>query len=254
MFLTHRLRGNELLDEGTIVVCDALRESKVSRIEELDLSYNRIGLPGAESVAAYVAVTASLTSVNLLSNKMDIESATMLLKVKAEKSMLRTLCGLTHEETEINLNSQGLGPADAMLLAPEVSVMTSLTKILVSWNELGDEGTTILCDAIRESTVSKVEELDLERNEIGPNGAKAIAALCADKASLTSVWTPAHKPMPLPFLMHAAAMPSWIVPSTDHQLCTYHCLQLNLSDNLLGPKGAEALAPALVKTSLTKIE
>ena len=73
MFLTHRLRCNALLDEGTIVVCDALRESKVSRIEELDLSYNRIGLPGAESVAAYVAVTASLTEVDLRRNKFGTE-------------------------------------------------------------------------------------------------------------------------------------------------------------------------------------
>ena len=33
--------------------------------------------------------------------------------------------------------------------------------------------------------MSKVEELNLQRNEIGPNGAKAIAALCAVRGSLT---------------------------------------------------------------------
>ena len=93
------------------------------------LSRNNLQSEGASALAPALAANASLTSVNLLANKMDIESATMLLKVKAEKSMLRTLCGLTHEETEINLNSQGLGPADAMLLAPEVSVMTSLTNL-----------------------------------------------------------------------------------------------------------------------------
>ena len=65
-----------------------------------------------------------------------------------------------------------------------VQLTPSLTKILVGGNELGDEGTTILCDALRESTVSKVEELNLSNNEIGPNGAKAIAALCVVAASL----------------------------------------------------------------------
>ena len=104
-----------------------LRELSCSPLYRL--AYNDIGWKGAEALAPALAANGSLTSVNLLANKMDIESATMLLKVKAEKSMLRTLCGLTHEETEINLNSQGLGPADAMLLAPEVSVMTLLTKI-----------------------------------------------------------------------------------------------------------------------------
>ena len=43
----------------------------------------------------------------------------------------------------------------------------SLTKILVGENKLGDQGTTILCDAIRESMVSKVKELDLYGNQIG---------------------------------------------------------------------------------------
>ena len=44
-----------------------------------------------------------------------------------------------------------------------------------------------LCDALCESTVSKVKELRLFYNQIGPNGAKAIAALCAVRASLTKI-------------------------------------------------------------------
>ena len=58
---------------------------------------------------------------------------------------------------------------------------------MVSVNYLGDKGTTILCDALRESTVSKVQELDLSRNRIGPDGAKAIAAFCAVSTSLTKL-------------------------------------------------------------------
>jgi hypothetical protein len=72
-------------------------------------------------------------------------------------------------------------------LAPAIAVCASVTKILVRSNKLGDEGTIILCDALRQSTVSKVHELDLSGNSIGPDGAKAIAALCADMASITSL-------------------------------------------------------------------
>ena len=50
----------------------------------------------------------SLTAVNLLSNGLDADSASMLLKVKEEKPQLQTLCGLTHEETKLDLQ-QGLG-------------------------------------------------------------------------------------------------------------------------------------------------
>ena len=72
-------------------------------------------------------------------------------------------------------------------MAPAIAVSASVTKILVGWNRLGDAGATILCDALRESKVSKVQELGLQNNDIGPDGAKAIAALCAAMASLTSV-------------------------------------------------------------------
>ena len=49
--------------------------------------------------------------------------------LKAEKPNLRTLCGLTHEETELDLSGQELRPGDAKLLAPEISVITSLTSV-----------------------------------------------------------------------------------------------------------------------------
>ena len=85
------------------------------------------------------------------------------------------------------LEYNNFGPEGAKALAPGLAATASLTKILVGGNRLGNEGTIILCDALRESTVSKVEELNLYYNEIGPDGAKAIAALCAVRASLTEV-------------------------------------------------------------------
>ena len=53
-----------------------------------------------------------------------MESATLLLRVKAEKPNLHTLCGLTHDETELDFTSHNLGPGDAKLLAAEILVMT----------------------------------------------------------------------------------------------------------------------------------
>ena len=92
----------------------------------------------------------------------------------------------TRSRLQLDLSRNSLGPDGAKALAPAL-VRGSLTKILVGGNELGDEGTTILCDALRESTVSKVEVLSLNSNGIGPDGAKAIAALCAVRASLTKL-------------------------------------------------------------------
>ena len=70
-------------------------------------------------------------------------------------------------------------------MADALCVIASVTKILVGGNELRDEGTIILCKALRESKVTKVQELDLSYNEIGPEGAKAVAAMAAVVASMT---------------------------------------------------------------------
>ena len=73
------------------------------------------------------------------------------------------------------------------MIAASLKTSTTLTKILVGNNELGDKGATILCDALRESTVTKVQELGLDSNKIGPQGAKAIAAFRAVSPSVTSI-------------------------------------------------------------------
>ena len=150
-----------------------------------------LGVEGAQAMAELVSVTtSSVTVTDMRYNELDTESATMLANVAKEKGI--SLCGITPEQTEADFtpskNSYNrIGPADAILLTADLVVRPSVTKILVSRNELGDEGATILCNALRESTVTKVEELDLSYNDIGPDGAKAIAALCAVCASLTSV-------------------------------------------------------------------
>ena len=81
-------------------------------------------------------VSHSLTAANLLSNQFDTEIAAMLLKIKDDKPQLVTLCGLTHQETELDLSNKGLRPADAMLLAPEIAVSHSLTAANLRYNNL----------------------------------------------------------------------------------------------------------------------
>ena len=72
-------------------------------------------------------------------------------------------------------------------MAPAIAVSPSLTKILVGDNELGGAGATSLSGPLRETTVTQVQVVDLSNNNIGPEGAKAVAAMAAVVASLTSV-------------------------------------------------------------------
>jgi hypothetical protein len=101
---------------------------------QINLSRNELLAEGGKATAEAIAASPSLTSANLLGNGFDDEDVSMLLKVKEEKPSLVTLCGLALDQTEDDFQEQGLNPADAKLLAPEIAVrgssIGSLTQVL----------------------------------------------------------------------------------------------------------------------------
>ena len=52
-------------------MCNALEQSKVSKLEELLIYNNDIGADGAKAVAAFCAVSSSLTRLDVSSNYLD---------------------------------------------------------------------------------------------------------------------------------------------------------------------------------------
>ena len=80
----------------------------------------------------------ALASVNLLSNRIGVEQAHALLKIKEAKPGLAALCGLRRDETELDLSSKGLRSGCATLLAPELNANGALVKLDISNNlEMG---------------------------------------------------------------------------------------------------------------------
>ena len=110
---------NELKDEGVKMVCDALRDSKVSKLEELDLQRNGITVTGAASVAAYLAVTAELTSLDVGYNQIGKEQALALVSIFKEKDQMKS----------VGLAGCSLGVDGAKTVADYVSVSGSLTEV-----------------------------------------------------------------------------------------------------------------------------
>lgn len=74
----HRLRGNILGDDGTVIICKALCESKNSKLQDLDLAFNDVGFPGAEALAALLAVHGELTALNVQYNSLGDEGQGVL--------------------------------------------------------------------------------------------------------------------------------------------------------------------------------
>ena len=64
------LSFNELEDEGVSAVCKAIQSNKETKLASLNFKYNDFGLGGANAVAALVAVTGGLTSIDLSRNQL----------------------------------------------------------------------------------------------------------------------------------------------------------------------------------------
>merc|ERR1712070_846799 len=105
----------------------------------------------AKTVVDYVRDSASLTECNVRGNNLDAESATLLAKVGTEKRI--TLCGMKHDQTEANFAQQRLGPVDAILIASDLLVCSSLTVLILNYNyiSIGDGGAIAIGHALRDN-------------------------------------------------------------------------------------------------------
>jgi hypothetical protein len=113
------------------------------------LAGNELGAEGTLALQTALLTSVSLAAVNLLRNQVGIESAATLLRAKEERPSLRTLCGLSHEEVELDFKYNGLGAGDAMLLAPEIAGMASLTTLDAQLEHIGEEGKAALMAAVK---------------------------------------------------------------------------------------------------------
>jgi Ran GTPase-activating protein (RanGAP) involved in mRNA processing and transport len=92
----------------------------------------------------------SFSSVNLLKNGIGVDQANALVKIKESKPNLKTLCGFTLEETELDMSKQGLKPEDAVLLASDIPDMGSLVSLNLANNYLGAKGSKTIADMLPE--------------------------------------------------------------------------------------------------------
>jgi len=145
-----------------------------TRVTRLDLMDNEIGPTGARALAPRVA-HGPLRTLNLLCNRLDVKSATLLAAVAKHRGI--ALCGFTLDDTNVVLeggsgfwSTRCLMPPDAILLASDLSqpsITGSLTNLsLTSNEEMGGD--------------SKVHGLLMSLD-----GAKVLAAAIAANTSLT---------------------------------------------------------------------
>ena len=104
------LSNNDLRDEGVSAVCEAIQSNKDTKLSSLNFKHNGIGPGGANAVAAMVAATGGLTSIDLSGNQ---------------------LCGLDEY-------AQGAYTAEGIIvIADALRVNGALTALNLSSNNIG---------------------------------------------------------------------------------------------------------------------
>ena len=141
----------------------------------------------------------------------------------------------------LNLAHNNLGLAGAESLAAALKTNTTLTNLDLSWNNLGPAGAELLATALKTNTT--LTNLNLSRSKLGPAGAESLAKALKTNTTLTNLDLSGNNLGPASAESLATALN---ISSTLRNV--------NLSDNNVGPTVAESLATALkTNTSLTNL-
>ena len=134
---------------------------------------------------------------NVRGNKIDVDSAKLLAKVATQKRVM--LFGIEHDQQKADFSRQSLGPADAILIASDVSVSGALTSLDMRRNDISGEAAQQLAAAalgsaslevfggvpIKQLRADALTDLDLNYKSIGPTEAIVLAKLVEVSGALS---------------------------------------------------------------------
>ena len=180
--------SNSIKDEGITAICNAVQGNKESKLAKLNVGDNNISPIGATAVAAMVAVTSGLMALNLSSNSLKDEGVNAVCEAIQSNKETKL--------TSLHFSYNGIGPVGANAVAAMVAMVAvtgGLTITSLAGNELGEEGTKALCEALEQNKTLK--ELDISgdwfgnkgSNIGGSAGAKHVAKMLDVNGALTKL-------------------------------------------------------------------
>jgi Ran GTPase-activating protein (RanGAP) involved in mRNA processing and transport len=218
------LRGNEISTEALTWLADALEIN--TKLATLALGSCSVNDEGAGILAGALNFNAALTTLSLPSNSISTVGARAILEVlKKEKSLLTDLdlidngeislfvhsklerilaanawrgrsvpaaaaeqiaLEYIHDEAELDLRSKEINAGQAQQLAKELATNTTLKRLYLDSNGIGDEGAACITDALRIN--KSLLHLSLDSNQIGYKGAAEIAKALQRSKSLEALY------------------------------------------------------------------
>ncbi|KOO27154.1 hypothetical protein Ctob_012414 [Chrysochromulina tobinii] len=238
--------------------------------DQTEADFSNKGLQPADAIliGSDLQFMSVLKNCNLLENRFDVESATMLAKIGAERGIM--LSGMKRDQTEADLSKKGLQPADAILIGSDLQFMSVLKSCNLLKNSLDVESATMLAKIGTERGImlsgmkrdqtkasfsrlhsadfiadfiligsdlqfmAVLTELNLTGNNIGDEGAVAIAEALKVNAAVTNL-----------FLIYNNIGDEGAIAIAEALKVNAVVTNLHLDANNIGAEGAKAIAEAL---------
>ncbi|EJK56015.1 hypothetical protein THAOC_24174 [Thalassiosira oceanica] len=164
------LSGNSLDDDCTRLLAQGLTDCK--QMQSLDLSDNRISDNGLEALIQ--GLPASVDALHLTRNDITLARHVLLLRFEVLNIGGNRLC------------PGGTGGIAASLADPECR----LELLIVNQCNIGDEGTAILADGLRNN--QRLTRMSLGDNDITERGWNAFSSILCDTASINATYNSNH--------------------------------------------------------------
>jgi Ran GTPase-activating protein (RanGAP) involved in mRNA processing and transport len=161
-------------------------------LTELDISGIGFGSDGAVAVAKYISDNGAISSVNLLKNRIGSDQAAALATILKEHATLKSLCGNTGDETELDMNGKDMDAGDVTMLAAEVVGNRAVSSVNLLKNKIGSDQAEALISMLKEHPTLKSlcgnrgdeTELDMNGKMDGAGDAIMFAAEVIDNGAM----------------------------------------------------------------------
>ena len=215
------------------------------------------------ALAKIIAANKSLKKLNILRNNLEADDALQIVYAMPQKKLnpLGTVCGFQNRQAVADLHGKGLGETggDAVLIAWEIRagfVSDSMTSIDLSGNSFGynddqQKGMAYLMKAIKFGTRPGLVSVNLSNNNLGSKGLEALAPAIKFSTRLKSIHLGSND-LGRKFVAGSMFISdlTGLIALRDAVSSSVSLEFLDLSGNVLGPKGTKLIAPCF-QTSTT---
>lgn len=173
------LMANNIGDEGTVHLCDAMKRFGGRSQTSLNLYRNNITHRGAEAVGKLLENNGTLLEVNLTGNSIGQKG---MMALKNSLLALEDDCSLR----SLNLSNNLLGDEGAIPLAEVIAAnLGCLIHVDCSNNHISDKGAAALVKALQSN--SSLQILDCQGNTFGPKAIAGVEELVRETKTLKSL-------------------------------------------------------------------